>query len=892
MFGERKSYSGLNPKDSGEELWITYKRKKCANPSSDSRGVSKISGGVRNAQEHLITYKRRRCANPGSDFGGVAVYSKRCRDIGWDHGTMIDGNKNHWKCNWCGLVRYGGGSCRLKQHLVKCVNAPNDVSKAIENYMMMKRERKSRRSCASDGANIAKSRCSDYMLVDKDGPLVDSMKEVGSHSQLFKKASKQSRIYPYQSKSSTQRLQATTHLYENSVAKVAVYGLNKRRCRDIGWQHGTMIDGNSNHWKCNWCGLVRYGGGLSRLKRHLVECPSVPNEVYKAVKNYMRMKRERKLRLAAASDGTDNAKSRCSDYMVVDKDGPLVNSKEEAGRRSQLFEKTSKQLRIHPYQSKSSTQRPQATTHLSDNSVAVGNMEEHHGAVLQKNTSEQDGCASTDSHWTRWKYVLENMLQLPDVCESGGVRSCICDALTMGHSGLTKRLEVSDISRNTEQPQDRFEGYEMHTTAASGISKPTSEADTLVNSTKCQSYLVDILCSENFALLCDLLWRTFEDNKTKGFFDFSIINAKMKNGDYGRAPGLIDQDIQQAWEKVKEVGRKMIHLAECLSNMSSASSQKQAGEVSKLGVNEHKTQKNCAIVVEQKNSVKSNTCNLDHSAKVNQTKPSSLHKTSASQQCSAKANGKESHFSCPNSATKLKPIRSSHFTPYCTNKREPPKPISMTYVRKDSLNQSCAAYDKLEDDSQANDSRVSSVSNIELDEARTSISRLCKLCGTCEEENKRFLVCRHIDCPYKFYHIRCLNSRQIASTVPWNIRCWLCPSCLCRACLSDKDDDKILLCDGCEEAYHIYCVDLPRDLVPTGEWYCVRCNAQREREVLRSKQGIFKRHRISNDVEGGNESTCGVDLLLSAAEKLKFEENMRGRDKSKKGHHCTHFVKP
>lgn len=80
-------------------------------------------------------------------------------------------------------------------------------------------------------------------------------------------------------------------------------------------------------------------------------------------------------------------------------------------------------------------------------------MEEHHGAVLQKNTSEQDGCASTDSHWTRWKYVLENMLQLPDVCESGGVRSCICDALTMGHSGLTKRLEVSDISRNTEQPQ-------------------------------------------------------------------------------------------------------------------------------------------------------------------------------------------------------------------------------------------------------------------------------------------------------------------------------------------------------------------------------------------------------------------------------------------------------
>lgn len=290
--------------------------------------------------------------------------------------------------------------------------------------------------------------------------------------------------------------------------------------------------------------------------------------------------------------------------------------------------------------------------------------------------------------------------------------------------------------------------------------------------------------------------------------------------------------------------------------------------------------------------MKSNTCNLDHSAKVNQTKPSSLHKTSASQQCSAKANGKESHFSCPNSATKLKPIRSSHFTPYCTNKREPPKPISMTYVRKDSLNQSCAAYDKLEDDSQANDSRVSSVSNIELDEARTSISRLCKLCGTCEEENKRFLVCRHIDCPYKFYHIRCLNSRQIASTVPWNIRCWLCPSCLCRACLSDKDDDKILLCDGCEEAYHIYCVDLPRDLVPTGEWYCVRCNAQSEREVLRSKQGIFKRHRISNDVEGGNESTCGVDLLLSAAEKLKFEENMRGRDKSKKGHHCTHFVKP
>lgn len=56
-----------------------------------------------------------------------------------------------------------------------------------------------------------------------------------------------------------------------------------------------MINGNRQHWQCNWCGLTRFGGGVTRLKRHLAgdldvrQCPNAPSEVVKEVRRNLIM---------------------------------------------------------------------------------------------------------------------------------------------------------------------------------------------------------------------------------------------------------------------------------------------------------------------------------------------------------------------------------------------------------------------------------------------------------------------------------------------------------------------------------------------------------------------------------------------------------------------------
>ncbi|KAJ6852125.1 PHD finger protein EHD3-like [Iris pallida] len=157
--------------------------------------------------------------------------------------------------------------------------------------------------------------------------------------------------------------------------------------------------------------------------------------------------------------------------------------------------------------------------------------------------------------------------------------------------------------------------------------------------------------------------------------------------------------------------------------------------------------------------------------------------------------------------------------------------------------------------------------------SRMALSRLCKQCGTCEDEDKRFLICGHSQCPYKFYHIRCLKTSQIASLQQQNKHCWYCPSCLCRACFVDKDDDKIVLCDNCDEAYHTYCMKPPRTSIPEGQWNCIQCNVAKAREGMRRyEEWIIQMHGKKDVKQSTNEANRPMDVLLSAVEKLSSDE--------------------
>ena len=48
----------------------------------------------------------------------------------------------------------------------------------------------------------------------------------------------------------------------------------------------------------------------------------------------------------------------------------------------------------------------------------------------------------------------------------------------------------------------------------------------------------------------------------------------------------------------------------------------------------------------------------------------------------------------------------------------------------------------------------------------------------------------------------------------------------CVVCGSGECDDELLLCDGCDVSYHMFCLEPPLNSLPPGEWRCPRCVAQ------------------------------------------------------------------
>ncbi|XP_036187008.1 E3 ubiquitin-protein ligase UHRF2 isoform X4 [Myotis myotis] len=64
-----------------------------------------------------------------------------------------------------------------------------------------------------------------------------------------------------------------------------------------------------------------------------------------------------------------------------------------------------------------------------------------------------------------------------------------------------------------------------------------------------------------------------------------------------------------------------------------------------------------------------------------------------------------------------------------------------------------------------------------------------------------------------------------------------CHNCSCRECGEKQDPSMQLLCDECNLAYHIYCLNPPLDKVPEEEWYCPSCKTDSS-EVVKAGEKL------------------------------------------------------
>lgn len=62
----------------------------------------------------------------------------------------------------------------------------------------------------------------------------------------------------------------------------------------------------------------------------------------------------------------------------------------------------------------------------------------------------------------------------------------------------------------------------------------------------------------------------------------------------------------------------------------------------------------------------------------------------------------------------------------------------------------------------------------------------------------------------------------------------------CTVCGDRDDAESMLLCDMCDGAYHIFCLEPPLRSIPQGEWFCAECAAVRNK-YLHTRLKVFWR---------------------------------------------------
>lgn len=157
-----------------------------------------------------------------------------------------------------------------------------------------------------------------------------------------------------------------------------------------------------------------------------------------------------------------------------------------------------------------------------------------------------------------------------------------------------------------------------------------------------------------------------------------------------------------------------------------------------------------------------------------------------------------------------------------------------------------------------------------------------KICEQCElgDRNDEIILCDVCD---DGYHMGCLD--PILESVPDYL--WICPACChdkfdvdteeapstkrrkvendnlgngvyCERCTKGHDAERMLLCDGCDRGFYMYCLTPIIVTVPAGDWSCPSCKKADKLE--------------EEDSEASNRRPAVGDWQQTKAEAINYSE--------------------
>nr|XP_042713426.1 bromodomain adjacent to zinc finger domain protein 1A isoform X5 [Chrysemys picta bellii] len=123
-----------------------------------------------------------------------------------------------------------------------------------------------------------------------------------------------------------------------------------------------------------------------------------------------------------------------------------------------------------------------------------------------------------------------------------------------------------------------------------------------------------------------------------------------------------------------------------------------------------------------------------------------------------------------------------------------------------------------------------------------------------------------------FLHLSTLDRSVIWSKSILNARC--------KMCRKKGDAESMVLCDGCDRGYHIYCIRPKLKAIPEGDWFCPECRPKQRSRRLSSRQrpSMESDEEASEQFEEEEEETYYEEVGQSEEE--DYEEEQEEEDES------------